>query len=76
MGASIIMLDNFTPTQIKKTITTLKKLGLRNKVRLEASGGINEKNIKEFARTGVDMISVGKITNSASAIDFSLEVQS
>jgi nicotinate-nucleotide pyrophosphorylase (carboxylating) len=43
-------------------------------VKLEASGGINEKNIKEFARTGVDMISVGKITNSVSAIDFSLEV--
>jgi nicotinate-nucleotide pyrophosphorylase (carboxylating) len=75
LGVPIIMLDNFTTAKIRKTITTLKKLGLRNKVRLEASGGINIKNIKEFARTGVDMISVGKITNSANAIDFSLEVQ-
>jgi nicotinate-nucleotide pyrophosphorylase (carboxylating) len=75
LGVPIIMLDNFTPGQIQKTIAALKKLGLRNKVKLEASGGISEKNIKEFARTGVDMISVGKITNSANAIDFSLEVE-
>lgn len=75
LGVPIIMLDNFTPAKIRKTITTLKKLGLRNKVRLEASGGIDIKNIKGFARTGVDMISVGKITNSANAIDFSLKVK-
>jgi nicotinate-nucleotide pyrophosphorylase (carboxylating) len=75
LGSPIIMLDNFTPEQIRKTVSVLKKLGLRNQIRLEASGGINAKNIKEFARAGVDMISVGKITNSASAIDFSLEVQ-
>ena len=40
-GATIIMLDNFTPAQIKKTIQTLKNQKLRNKVLLEASGGIN-----------------------------------
>ncbi|MEM4378188.1 MAG: carboxylating nicotinate-nucleotide diphosphorylase [Candidatus Nitrosotenuis sp.] len=74
MGATIIMLDNFTPLQIQKTISVLQKLGLRSKVKLEASGGISAKNIKDFARTGVDMISVGKITNSAPVIDFSLEV--
>ncbi len=75
LGSPIIMLDNFTPEQIRKTISVLKKLGLRNRVRLEASGGIDTKNIKEFARAEVDMISVGKITNSVNAIDFSLEVQ-
>lgn len=75
LGSPIIMLDNFTPSQIRKTITALKKFGLRNTVRLEASGGIDSKNIKEFARSGADMISIGKITNSASAIDFSLEIQ-
>ena len=74
LGVPIIMLDNFTPNMIKQTILTLKKMGLREKVRLEASGGINAKNIKEYARTDVDMISVGSITNSVKAIDFSLEV--
>ena len=68
------MLDNFTPKNISRTISALKKLGLRNKVKLEASGGINVSNISRFAKTGVDMISVGSITNSVSGIDVSLEV--
>jgi len=73
-GANIIMLDNFSPKNISRTISALKKLGLRNKVKLEASGGINTSNISNFAKTGVDMISVGSITNSVSGIDLSLEV--
>ena len=73
-GASIIMLDNFSPAQIKKTITTLKKQKLRNRVLLEASGGINSKNISKFGQTGVDIISVGSITNSVKGIDVSLEI--
>jgi len=73
-GATIIMLDNFSPEQIKKTITALQKKKLRNKVKLEASGGINSKNITAYAKTGVDMISVGSITNSVKGLDLSLEV--
>ena len=63
-GAKIIMLDNFTPKQIKQTIQELKKEKLRNKVHLEASGGITSKNI----------ISIGSITNSVKGLDLSLEV--
>jgi len=74
MGASIIMLDNFTPAEIKRTIAVLRKKKMRNKVKLEASGGISSKNIIAYAKTGVDMISVGSITNSVSALDLSLEV--
>ena len=73
-GATIVMLDNFSPEQIKKTITALHKKKLRNKVKLEASGRINSKNITAFAKTGVDMISVGSITNSVKGLDLSLEV--
>ena len=73
-GATIIMLDNFSPGQIKKTITALQEKKLRNKVKLEASGGINSKNIAAFAKTGVDMISVGSITNSVKGLDLTLEV--
>ena len=73
-GATIVMLDNFSPVQIKKTITTLQKKKLRNKVKLEASGGINSKNITAYAKTGVDMISIGSITNSVKGLDLSLEV--
>jgi len=73
-GATIVMLDNFSPVQIKKTITALQKKKLRNKVKLEVSGGINSKNITAYAKTGVDMISVGSITNSVKGLDLSLEV--
>lgn len=73
-GASIIMLDNFSPSKIKKTIQVLKEKKLRNKVMLEASGGINLKNIHSYGQTGVDIISVGSITNSVKGIDMSLEI--
>jgi nicotinate-nucleotide pyrophosphorylase (carboxylating) len=73
-GATIVMLDNFTPSQIKKAIVTLKNQKLRSKVLLEASGGINEKNITSYGKTGVDIISVGSITNSVKGIDLSLEI--
>ena len=73
-GAAIIMLDNFTPAQIKKTIQTLKNQKLRSGVILEASGGINSKNISKYGQTGVDIISVGSITNSVKGIDMSLEI--
>ncbi len=73
-GASIIMLDNFTPAQIKKTIQTLKNQKLKNKVLLEASGGITSKNISKYGQTEVDIISVGSITNSVKGIDMSLEI--
>ena len=74
MGADIIMLDNFSPEKIKKTIKKLTELKLRNKVVLEASGRINSKNITKYAKTNVDMISVGSITNSVNGIDLSLEI--
>ena len=73
-GATIIMLDNFSPSQIKKTISVLKNQKLRNKVMLEASGGINSKNISKYGQTEVDIISVGSITNSVKGIDMSLEI--
>ena len=73
-GATIVMLDNFSPAQIKKTIKILKDQKVRKKVLLEASGGINSKNISRYGKTGVDIISVGSITNSVKGIDMSLEI--
>lgn len=73
-GVNIIMLDNFSPKEIINTVNRLKKSKLRKHVKLEASGGINEKNIEVYAKTGIDMISVGEITNAVTGIDFSLEI--
>jgi nicotinate-nucleotide pyrophosphorylase (carboxylating) len=73
-GVDIVMLDNFTPEQAERTLEVLKKRRLRNKVLVESSGGITEKNMLEFAATGVDIISLGEITDSAKAFDMSLEI--
>ncbi len=73
-GASIIMLDNTPPREISRIIKALTRLGLRRRVKIEASGGIDLSNIRSYAKTGVDMISVGKITSSVSGLDLSLEV--
>jgi len=73
-GADIVMLDNFSPQQIKNTMVLLDREGLRSKVLIEASGGINEQNVLEFAATGVDILSLGEITDSVKALDMSLEV--
>jgi nicotinate-nucleotide pyrophosphorylase (carboxylating) len=73
-GADILMLDNFSPRQVEEAIALLKEKGLRDKVLVEASGGINDKNILEFAAAGADILSLGEITDSARALDVSLEV--
>ena len=74
LGVDIIMLDNFTPRQIRNTVKNLNDLNLRKGVKLEASGRINEKNITQYGKTGVDMISIGEITNFVEGVDLSLEV--
>ncbi len=73
-GADIVMLDNFTPKQVKNTMELMMKKGLRNRALVESSGGITEQNILEFAAAGVDIISLGEITDSAKALDISLEI--
>jgi len=74
LGAGIIMLDNFTPTQITSVMKKMKNLKLLKNVKIEASGRINKNNIATYGKTGVDMISVGVITNSPNSIDLSLEI--
>ena len=73
-GADIVMLDNVDVEEVKKAIELLKAHGLRDKVLVEVSGGITLENIDKYAATGVDIISMGMLTHSAKAIDFSLDV--
>jgi nicotinate-nucleotide pyrophosphorylase (carboxylating) len=73
-GADVIMLDNLSPRDVKKTVQALAKKGVRQRIILEASGRVNRRNIVEYARAGVDVVSVGEITQSPKALDMSLEV--
>ena len=72
-GATIIMLDNFKPDTVIKIIQELKHSGYKGKV--EVSGGIKLENVKAYARSGADIISIGKLTHSAPSLDFSLEIK-
>ena len=74
-GADIIMLDNFTPEMAQKTIFYLRKSGLREKVLIEISGGVNISNIKDYALALPDMISIGSLTHSSNSIDFSMNME-
>ena len=74
-GADIVMLDNFSPKQIIEAKASLKKAGFFGKVILEASGGITEANLLEYAATGVNVLSLGELTHSAKALDLSLEIK-
>jgi nicotinate-nucleotide pyrophosphorylase (carboxylating) len=68
-GIDVILLDNMTPAQIREAVALRK-----NSIQFEASGGITLKNVKRFAATGVDYISIGALTNAARAIDIGLEM--
>lgn len=65
-----VMLDNFSLDEMRLAV----KLS-QNKVKLEASGGINDTSLLEIAHTGVDYISLGTLTKSLEAIDLSLRIQ-
>jgi len=73
-GADIIMLDNFSPKQIREAVEALKKAGFFGKILVEVSGGITVENLLEYASAQVDTISMGALTHSAEALDISLEV--
>ena len=73
-GAEIIMLDNFSPPEVTRTIREITKKGIRNRAKLEISGGITLQNVKSYAKSKPDMISIGHLTHSPEAVDFSLEM--
>jgi nicotinate-nucleotide pyrophosphorylase (carboxylating) len=71
-GAEAILLDNMTPSQVKDAVARIKKV--ERWIPIEASGGIVLDNIRAYAETGVDFISVGALTHSAKAADISMRI--
>jgi len=73
----IIMLDNMPVKDIKKAVRIRNSLSAEfsnYKPKLEASGGINLKNVRKIAASGVDMISIGTLTSTIEPVDVSLEI--
>jgi nicotinate-nucleotide pyrophosphorylase (carboxylating) len=80
-GAEAILLDNMTPAEVKRSVDRIKNAGQTTEGRephwipTEASGGIVLDNIRAYAETGVDFISVGALTHSAKAADISMRIE-
>jgi nicotinate-nucleotide pyrophosphorylase (carboxylating) len=70
----IIMFDNVKPNEIEQIMEALEREDLYDYVLLEASGNITPENITEYAKTGVDVVSLGYLTHSAKIFDMSLEM--
>jgi nicotinate-nucleotide pyrophosphorylase (carboxylating) len=71
-GAEAILLDNMSPQDVRTAVERCSRADRR--IPLEASGGINLENVRAYAESGVDFISVGALTHSAPAVDMSLRI--
>lgn len=69
-GADVIMLDNFTPEMMAEAVAINRQLG--QPAKLEVSGNVSLQTIGQYARTGVDFISVGALTKHVQALDLSM----
>jgi len=69
-GVDWIMLDNMSIDETKKAVKVIRSS--KKEIKIEASGRIDLNNVREVALTGVNFISVGALTHSAPALDFSL----
>ncbi len=70
-SADILMTDNFSISDLKQAVGQVA-----GRAKIEASGGINLENVRAYAETGVDFLSIGTLTHSARAVDLSLEILS
>lgn len=74
LGVDIIMLDNFSVKDVREAINQLKKKGFRERLLLEASGGIDEENVVKYAESQVDILSMGCLTHSVHSIDVAMDI--
>lgn len=72
-GVEVIMLDNMTPDEVRESVKLLRDQAPLTTI--EVSGGVNLDNVRQYAETGVDLISVGAITHSAPTVDISLKIR-
>jgi nicotinate-nucleotide pyrophosphorylase (carboxylating) len=71
-GAEAILLDNVSAEDVKRAVERCSRL--ERPIPLESSGGITLENVRSYAETGINFISVGALTHSATAVDMSLRV--
>ncbi len=76
VSADILLLDNMTPEMVRRAVQIVtEREGDDRRTLLEASGGINLSNVRQYAEAGVDLISIGALTHSAPAVDISFKIR-
>jgi nicotinate-nucleotide pyrophosphorylase (carboxylating) len=73
-GVGLVLLDNFTPAQMRAAVALRDARGLRGRLALEASGGVTLETVAQIAAAGVERISVGALTHSAVSLDIGLDL--
>ena len=73
-GANVIMFDNFTPSEAEIGVKAIRELEAFDDIEIELSGGITLDNIINYVKAQPDLISVGHLTHSPTAVDYSLEI--
>ena len=68
------MLDNMSPEKVEEVLNELIKLNIRDNSLIEVSGGITAENIVDYAKLGIDIISLGALTHSSRSLNFSLRI--
>jgi nicotinate-nucleotide pyrophosphorylase (carboxylating) len=74
-GVDVVLLDNMDCPRMEMAVQLRDQAGLKSKLALEASGGVTLETVRTIALTGVDRISVGALTHSATALDISLDIE-
>lgn len=74
-GVDVILLDNFSLPDMRQAVARRDELGLLGKLQIEASGGVSLDEVAQIAATGVERISVGRLTHSVRALDIALDVE-
>jgi len=74
-GADILLLDNMNPGRVRATLAVLKRAGVRDRVTIELSGGIDEESLPGYAVLDVDLISMGALTHTVKNFSVTLEMQ-
>ncbi|MBI4232696.1 carboxylating nicotinate-nucleotide diphosphorylase [Candidatus Peregrinibacteria bacterium] len=74
-SVGVILMDNMSVEEISEALKSVKEKGFYDDILFEASGGINESNVVDYAKTGVDIISMGSLTNGVRGIDMGLDIE-
>jgi nicotinate-nucleotide pyrophosphorylase (carboxylating) len=73
-GAEILLLDNMSPKMVEETLCLLQRAGLRDRLTIELSGGIDEQTLPEYAALDVDIISMGALTHTVKNFSVTMEI--